>query len=143
MKQKAVTLESRGSALTEERAQAESALTEALATARAAAAALSSESGRRSGLEARAHQLSQGLENHERNVDLSTEESVRAIAEGSLAKERILAAKELRAEAEARVAAARVEEAAAATPTNYCSTYNYLFVQRSLKRFPCVETLNV
>ncbi|MDE2510512.1 MAG: hypothetical protein KGL74_05270, partial [Elusimicrobia bacterium] len=114
MKQKAVTLESRGVSLAEERVQAEAALTEALATARAAAAALSAESGRRSGLEARAHQLAQGLENHERNVDLSTEESVRAIAEGSLAKERILAAKELRSEAEARVLAARAEETLAA-----------------------------
>jgi chromosome segregation protein len=114
MKEKAVTLESRGTSLAEERVQAESLLTEALAAARAAAAALSEESGRRHGLEARAHQLAQGLENHARNVELSTEESLRAIAEGSLAKERIIAAKARRAEAEARVASARAEEASAA-----------------------------
>ena len=114
MKEKAVTLEARGTSLSEERAQAEAALTEALASARAAAQALSLESGRRSGLEARAHQLAQGLENHERNVELSTDESLRAIAEGSLAKERIVAAKIRRAEAEARVASARSEEASAA-----------------------------
>ena len=114
MKEKAVTLESRGTTLAEERAQAEVQLTEALATARAAAQALSAESGRRSGLAARAHQLEQGLENHQRNVELSTEESVRAIAEGSLAKERIQAAKLLRSEAEARVVSARAEETLAA-----------------------------
>src|SRR6185312_13626051 len=114
MKEKAVTLEARGKAAAEERAQAEALLTEALAAARAAAQTLSTEAGRRSGLEARAHQLAQGLENHERNVELSTEESLRAIAEGSLAKERIAAARALRAEAEARVVTARAEEASAA-----------------------------
>ncbi|MBI3564528.1 MAG: chromosome segregation protein SMC [Elusimicrobia bacterium] len=114
LKQKVVTLESRGVALAEERKSAESALTEALAAARAAAAALSSESNRRHAAEARAHQLEQGLENYERNVELSTEESLRAIAEGSLAKERIREAKTRRAEAEARVEAARAEETAAA-----------------------------
>ena len=114
MKEKAVTLEARGKAAAEERTQAEALLTEALAAARAAAQTLSTEAGRRSGLEARAHQLAQGLENHERNVELSTEESLRAIAEGSLAKERIAAARALRAEAEARVVTARAEEASAA-----------------------------
>ncbi len=114
LKEKALTLESRGVELAAERVRTESALTEALAAARAAAQILSSESGRRAGLEARAHQLAQGLENHERNVELSTEESARALAEGSLAKERILESKSRRAEAEARVEAARAEEAAAA-----------------------------
>jgi len=114
LKEKAVTLETRGTALAEERVQAEAALAEALAAARSAAAALSEESGRRHGLEARANQLAQTLENHDRNVELSTEESLRAIAEGSLAKERILAAKERRAAAEARVTDARAEETAAA-----------------------------
>ena len=114
LRQKVVTLESRGSSLAEERARTEDALSEALSLARAASQALSAESNRRHAAEARAIQLGQGLDNYERNVELSTEESVRAISEGSLAKERIRAAKARRAEAEARAAAARAEEAAAA-----------------------------
>ncbi len=113
LKEKAVTLETRGTQLSEERVRTEALLTEALAAARAAAQALSAESGRRSGLEARAHQLASGLENHERNVELSTEESARALAEGSLAKERISDAKTRRAAAEARVESARAEAATA------------------------------
>jgi chromosome segregation protein len=114
LKEKAVTLEARGTELAAERVRTESLLTEALAAAREAAKVLSSESGRRSGLEARLRQLEQGLENHERNVELSTEDSARALSEGSLAKERIIESKARRAEAEARVEAARVEEASAA-----------------------------
>jgi chromosome segregation protein len=114
LKQKVVTLEARGVTLADERKSTEALLTETLATARAAAQALSAESNRRHAAEARATQLEQGLDNYERNVELSTEESVRAIAEGSLAKERIRESKVRRAEAEARVEAARAEEAAAA-----------------------------
>jgi|GEM_PF-352271 len=114
LKEKVVALESRGVALAEERKQAESALAEAVATARACAQTLSAESGRLHGLEARVSQLAQTVENHERNVELSTDESARAIAEGSLAKERIIESRLRRAEAEARVAAARAEETSAA-----------------------------
>ena len=73
--------EQQHAALSEERAQTEGALTEALQAARLMAAALSQESGRRHSLEARVSQLEQSLENHGRNVDLSTEESARALAE--------------------------------------------------------------
>jgi len=113
LKDSVVTLHSRGASVEGERAGAETALAEALAAARAAAATLSAESGRRHGLEARAHSLSQTLENQERNVELSTEESARALAEGALAKERILESRASRAEAEARAAAARTEESGA------------------------------
>jgi len=113
LKQKVVTLETRGTELAGERAGAEAALTEALAAARAAAQALSSESNRRHAAEARARQLEHGLENCERNVELSTEESLRAIAEGSLAKERIREARARRAEAENRVSAAHAAETSA------------------------------
>ncbi|MFI5363241.1 MAG: chromosome segregation protein SMC [Elusimicrobiota bacterium] len=114
LKEKAAALAARVSELAEERARTEALLTEALAAARLAAQVLSSESGRRSGLEARAHQLEQGLENHARNVEISTDDSARALAEGSLAKERILEANVRRAAAEARVESARAEEASAA-----------------------------
>jgi chromosome segregation protein len=113
LKESAVRLESRGTDLSSERARVETELSAAVAAAREAAQALSRESGRRHGLEARAAQLAQGLENHQRNVDLSTEESARAISEGSLAKERIREARASRAEAEARVEAAKADETAA------------------------------
>jgi len=114
LKEQVVTLELRGSSLSDERARAEAALAEAVAAARASAQALSAESGRLHGLEARVSQLAHTLENHERNVELSTDESARALAEGALAKERILEDKARRAEAEAQVAAAKAAEAAAA-----------------------------
>ncbi len=113
LKMKVSTLESRGISLTDERAGVDATLAKALAGARAAASALSAESNLRHGLEARASQLAQGLENYERNVELSTEESLRAIAEGSQAKERILEATERRAVAEAAVVSARAEESSA------------------------------
>ncbi|MDO8756949.1 MAG: chromosome segregation protein SMC [Elusimicrobiota bacterium] len=114
IKEKVATLELRGASLAEERASTESALTEALQAARLMSAALSQESGRRHGLEARVHQLEQSLENHGRNVDLSTEESARALADASLAKETIAERRMKRAEAEARVAEVRVSETGAA-----------------------------
>jgi chromosome segregation protein len=113
LKDKAATLESRGAEIAVERARTEPLLTEALAAARAAAQALSEESGRRSGFEACAHQLAEELENHEHNVKFSTEESARAVAEGSLAKARIVKAAALRAAAQECVESARIEEAAA------------------------------
>jgi chromosome segregation protein len=113
LRRKVVSLESRGTGIQEERASADNALNEALATARAAAAALSQDSGRRHGLEARVSQLASVLENHERNVELSTDESARAIADASLAKERIASARALRAEADAKTSEARAQEAAA------------------------------
>jgi chromosome segregation protein len=113
LKEKAVALESRGTELSEERVRTEALLTEALAAARAAAQSLSTESGLRSGLEARVNHLAKALENHESNVEYSTGESARALAEGSLAKERISEAKSRRAAAEARVVSARAEEASA------------------------------
>ncbi|HAZ08692.1 MAG TPA: hypothetical protein DCZ01_09280 [Elusimicrobia bacterium] len=114
LKEKVVTLEARGTGLCEERARTEAALSEAFTCARAAALALSSESNRRHGLEARLHQLEQGLENHARNEELSTEESARALAEIAAAKESIREARSRRADAEARVEAARAEETAVA-----------------------------
>ncbi|MDE2490559.1 MAG: hypothetical protein KGM24_06900, partial [Elusimicrobia bacterium] len=114
LKEKAAALETRGTGLSEERAKTDAELAEALGALRAAAEALSRESGRRHGLEARVSQLAQGLENHERNVALSTDESARALAEASAAKERILEARSRRAEAETRVESARAAEAAAA-----------------------------
>ncbi len=116
LKEKVASLELRGAALSEERAQTEGALTEALQAARLVSAALSQESGRRHSLEARVSQLEQSLENHGRNVDLSTEESARALADASLAKESIHERKARRAEAESRVVAVRAsEENASAT----------------------------
>ncbi|MCR4296024.1 MAG: chromosome segregation protein SMC [Elusimicrobia bacterium] len=114
LKEKVASLELRGAALSEERAQTEGALTEALQAARLMSAALSQESGRRHSLEARVSQLEQSLENHGRNVDLSTEESARALADASLAKEAIHERKARRAEAEARVAEVRLSETNAA-----------------------------
>lgn len=114
LKEKVASLELRGAALSEERAANESALTEALQAARLMSAALSQESGRRHSLEARVSQLEQSLENHGRNVDLSTEESARALADASLAKEAIHERRARRAEAEARVAEVRLSETQAA-----------------------------
>ncbi|MDP3543000.1 MAG: chromosome segregation protein SMC [Elusimicrobiota bacterium] len=114
LKEKVASLELRGASLSEERAQTEGALMEALQAARLMAAALSQESGRRHSLEARVSQLEQSLENHGRNVDLSTEESARALADASLAKETIHERKARRAEAEARVAEVRLSETGAA-----------------------------
>jgi len=114
IKEKVATLELRGTELSEERAQTESALTEALQSARLVSAALSQESGRRHGLEARVNQLEQSLTNHARNVELSTEESARALADASLAKESIIERGVRRAEAEARVAEVRLAETHAA-----------------------------
>ena len=114
LKEKVVTLELKGSELSTERSTTESALTEALAAAREAGRMLSQESGRRHGLEARAKQLEQSLENHERNVQLSTDEAARAIADASLAKETIRERRVLRTAAEDRVTEARAEEARAA-----------------------------
>ncbi|MDD5302853.1 MAG: AAA family ATPase, partial [Elusimicrobia bacterium] len=114
IKEKVATLELRGTALAEERAQTESALTEALQAARLVSAALSQESGRRQGIEARVNQLEQSLTNHARNVELSTEESARALADASLAKESIRERGARRAEAEARVAEVRLSETHAA-----------------------------
>ncbi len=114
LKEKVASLQLRGTTLSEERAQTEGALTEALQAARLVAAALSQESGRRHGLEARVSQLEQSLANHARNVELSTEESARAIADASLAKETIHERKARRAEAEARVAEVRLSETNAA-----------------------------
>ncbi|OGR90600.1 MAG: hypothetical protein A2V88_02405 [Elusimicrobia bacterium RBG_16_66_12] len=115
LKEKVVVLESRGTELADERARTETALGEALAAARAAGATLSAESNRAHGLEARVSQLEQGLENHARNEELSTEESARALAQIAAAKENISEARVVRAEAEARVEAARAEELKAAS----------------------------
>ncbi|UPT73434.1 MAG: chromosome segregation protein SMC [Elusimicrobiota bacterium] len=114
IKEKLGTLELRGTSLAEERAANEAALTEALQAARLMAQALSQESGRRHGLEARVNQLEQSLANHSRNVELSTDEAARALADASLAKESIRERRENKAAAEARVAEARVAETAAA-----------------------------
>ncbi len=113
IKEKAVALELRGTELASERASNEAALSEAIQAARLMAQSLSQESGRRHGLEARVHQLEQSLQNHSRNVELSTEEAARAIADASLAKESIRERREKKAEAEARVAEARAAETAA------------------------------
>ncbi|PIR15584.1 MAG: hypothetical protein COV48_13535, partial [Elusimicrobia bacterium CG11_big_fil_rev_8_21_14_0_20_64_6] len=110
IKEKLASLELRGTELASERAGNESALTEALQAARLMSAALSQESGRRHGLEARVSQLDQSLANHSRNVELSTEESARALADASLAKETIRERRERRAQAEARVAEVRASE---------------------------------
>ncbi|MEQ1918583.1 MAG: hypothetical protein ABL955_05240, partial [Elusimicrobiota bacterium] len=114
IKEKVVTLELRGTTLAEERSGTEAALTEALQSARLVSAALAQEAGRRHGLEGRVSQLEQSLENHARNVDLSTEESARALADASIAKELIRERRERRAEAEARVAEVRLSETHAA-----------------------------
>jgi chromosome segregation protein len=114
IKEKVAALEVRGASLAEERASTEAALTEALQAARLMSAALNQESGRRQGLEARVNQLEQSLANHARNVELSTDESARALAEGSLAKEAISERRAKRAEAEARVAEIRGSETNAA-----------------------------
>jgi len=114
IKEKVATLELRGTALASERAANEAALTEALQAARLMGSALSQESGRRHGLEARIHQLEQSLANHARNVEMSTDDSARALADASLAKETILERRELRAQAEARVAEVRASETGAA-----------------------------
>lgn len=103
-----------GASLDEERGRTESALAEALSSARAAAQSFAAESNRLHGLEARVHQIEQSLENHARNEALSAEESARALAEISLAQESILEAKRLRAEADGRVQSARAEEESAA-----------------------------
>lgn len=100
--------------MAEERSRVEAELAEAVQTARLVAAALSQESGRRHGLEARVHQLEQSLANHARNVELSTEESALALADAALAKESIHERRSLRAAAEARVAEVRRAEALAA-----------------------------
>ncbi|MFI5348777.1 MAG: chromosome segregation protein SMC [Elusimicrobiota bacterium] len=113
LKEKAASLESRGSELSGERARTESLLAEAVTAARAAAQTLSAESGLRSGLESRVHQLEQGLANHERNVELSTSDVASAVAEGELAQQLIEETKARRAAAAARVESARVEEASA------------------------------
>lgn len=114
LKEKVVSLQLRGATLSEERAQTEGALSEALQAARLMSAALSQESGRRHSLEARVTQLEQSLANSARNVELSTEESARALADASLAKESIHERKARRAEAEARVAEVRLSETNAA-----------------------------
>ena len=100
--------------LAAERAAAETELAAAAASARAANETLSRESSRSHGLSARAQQLEQSLANHERNVELSTDEAARALAEAALAKESIAERRGRRAEAEARVSAARAEEQTAA-----------------------------
>ena len=89
IKEEVATLELRKTTLAEERSGTEAALTEALQTARLVSAALAQESGRRHGLEARVGQLEQSLANQARNVELSTEESARALADASLTKESI------------------------------------------------------
>lgn len=114
LKQKTAALETQSAELVAARAQADAALVEAVAASRAAAQALAAESGRLHGLEARAAQLTQSLENNSRNVEISTAESAAALADGSLAKERIAEAKTRRAEAEEKAAAARAAEASAA-----------------------------
>ncbi len=114
IKEKVVTLSLRDAALSEERAQTESALTEALQAARLASAMLTQESGRRHGLEGRVTQLEQSLANHTHNVELSTDESARALADASLAKESISERRAKRAGAEARVAEVRLSETHAA-----------------------------
>ncbi len=113
LKAKAASLDAQGAALTEERARLQAALAAAVSASRAAAQAHAAESGRAHGLEARVAQLEQSLENHARNVELSTDEAAHALADGSLAKERIAEARARRAQAEERLAAARAEEAAA------------------------------
>lgn len=110
IKEKAVALELRGTELASERAANEAALSEAIQAARLMSQSLSQESGRRHGLEARVHQLEQSLSNHSRNVELSTDEAARAIADASLAKESIRERREKKAAAEARVAEARAAE---------------------------------
>ncbi len=114
VKEKAAALRLRGAALAEERSQTEVSLTEALQAARLVSSALSQESGRRHGLEARVKALEQSLANHARNVELSTEESARALADASLAKEAIRERSSRRAEVEARVAEVRLSETRAA-----------------------------
>ncbi|MEK7233516.1 MAG: chromosome segregation protein SMC [Elusimicrobiota bacterium] len=114
IKEEVATLELRKTTLAEERSGTEVALTEALQTARLVSAALAQESGRRHGLEARVGQLEQSLANQARNVELSTEESARALADASLTKESIREHRERRAEAEARVAEVRLSETHAA-----------------------------
>ncbi|MBI3288982.1 MAG: hypothetical protein HYZ74_05640, partial [Elusimicrobia bacterium] len=76
--------------------------------------ALAVASGRRHGLEARSAQLEQSLANHARNVELSTDESARALADAALAKESIRDLRAQRAESEARAAEIRAEETKAA-----------------------------
>ncbi|MEK7388287.1 MAG: chromosome segregation protein SMC [Elusimicrobiota bacterium] len=114
LKQSVATLEIRAEQMSSRRAQTELALTEAVQSARLVAQALSQESGRHHGFQARAVHLEQSLANHERNVELSTEESIQALAEASLAKEEILGRRARRAEAETRVATARAWEAESA-----------------------------
>ncbi len=114
LKEKAAALERLGAELAETRAQTEAALTEALQAARLVSSALSQESGRRHGLEARVSQLEQSSANHARNVELSTEESSRALADAALAKESIRERRERRVSAEACVAEVRLSETRAA-----------------------------
>ncbi len=114
IKAKAATLELRGASLAEERARVETELTQALQAARLASAAQSQEFGRRHGLEAHVNGLEQSLANHERNVDLSLEESARALAEAALAKELISEQRKRRAETQARVDLVRLSETRAA-----------------------------
>jgi chromosome segregation protein len=114
IKEKVVTLELRGTSLAEERAQTEASLTEALQAARLTSISLSQESGRRHGLEGRVAQLEQSLANNTRNVELSTDESARALVDASLAKESIRERAVRRAEAEARVSEVRLSETHAA-----------------------------
>jgi len=114
IKEKVLTLELRGAELANDRSANEAALTEAMQAARLMSAALSQESGRRHGLEARLSQLEQSLANNVRNVELSTEESARALADASLAKESIAERRAKRAAAEALVAEVRLSETHAA-----------------------------
>ncbi|MBI5246769.1 MAG: chromosome segregation protein SMC [Elusimicrobia bacterium] len=114
LKEQVVTLNLRGTALAEERARTDAALTEALQASRLMGSALSQESGRRHGLEARVGQLEQSLANHARNVELSTEEASRALSDASLAKESIRERRSRRALAEERVAEVRLAETQAA-----------------------------
>ncbi|MDX6770615.1 MAG: chromosome segregation protein SMC [Elusimicrobiota bacterium] len=114
LKAKVLELEVRGTTLSEERASVEAGLVEAVASARKSAEALSAASAQQHGLEALARQLESAAETHRRNVELSTGEAVRGLAEVAAAKERLVALKTRRAEADAAVEAARAEEARAA-----------------------------
>lgn len=114
LKEKVVTLELRGTTLAEERAAVETGLVEAVASARKCAEELSGASAQQHGLEALARQLEQAAETHRRNVELSTGEAARGLAEVAEAKEKLTSLKARRAEADAAVENARAEEARAA-----------------------------
>jgi chromosome segregation protein len=114
LKEKVLSLELRGTTLAEERASVETGLVEAVAAARKAGEELSGASAQQHGLEALARQLEQAAETHRRNVELSTGEAARGLAEVAEAKEKLTALKARRAEADAAVENARAEEARAA-----------------------------